>query len=44
MSWGGEADGGQRRALELACEMGVSMHTPHAWKAKYGGLGVNEAR
>ena len=33
-----------RTAVELAREIGVSKHTLYAWKAKYGGLEVNEAR
>jgi putative transposase len=28
----------------LAREVGVSRHTLYAWKAKYGGLEVNEAQ
>ena len=33
-----------RRAEDVAREMGVSKHTIYAWKAKYGGLEVNEAQ
>jgi putative transposase len=33
-----------RRAEDVARELGVSKHTIYAWKAKYGGLDVNEAR
>lgn len=32
-----------RTAAEVAREAGVSQHTIYAWKAKYGGLEVNEA-
>jgi len=32
-----------RGAAEVARELGVSKHTVYAWKAKYGGLEVNEA-
>ena len=31
-----------RRVEEVAREVGVSKHTIYAWKAKYGGLEVNE--
>jgi putative transposase len=37
-----QLDGG-RTAAEVAREAGVSQHTVYAWKAKYGGLEVNEA-
>ena len=30
--------------MEVAREIGVSKHTIYAWKAKYGGLNVNEAQ
>ena len=33
-----------RKAEDVARELGVSRHTIYAWKAKYGGLDVNEAR
>ena len=33
-----------RKAEDVAREMGVSKHTIYAWKAKYGGLDVNEAQ
>lgn len=33
-----------RRVEDVAREMGVSKHTVYAWKAKYGGLEVNEAQ
>ncbi len=33
-----------RRAEDVGREMGVSKHTIYAWKAKYGGLDVNEAQ
>ena len=32
-----------RTAAEMAREVGVSMHTIYAWKAKFGGLEPNEA-
>jgi putative transposase len=33
-----------RKAEDVARECGVSKHTIYAWKAKYGGLEVNEAQ
>jgi putative transposase len=33
-----------RTAEDVARECGVSKHTIYAWKAKYGGLEVNEAQ
>ena len=33
-----------RTADDVARECGVSKHTVYAWKAKYGGLEVNEAQ
>ena len=33
-----------RTCFEVAREVGVSKHTLYAWKAKYGGLSVNEAQ
>lgn len=33
-----------RQAKELARELGVSEATLYAWKSKYGGLEVSEAR
>jgi putative transposase len=33
-----------RTTDEVARENGVSKHTIYAWKAKYGGLEVNEAQ
>ena len=33
-----------RKAEDVAREMGVSKHTIYAWKAKYGGMTVNEAQ
>ena len=33
-----------RSAEDVARECGVSKHTIYAWKAKYGGLEVNEAQ
>jgi putative transposase len=33
-----------RRAEDVARECDVSKHTIYAWKAKYGGLEVNEAQ
>ena len=35
---------GGRKVEEVAREIGVSKHTVYAWKAKYGGLEVNEAQ
>jgi putative transposase len=32
-----------RTVAELAREVGVSVHTIYAWKAKYGGMEVNDA-
>jgi len=32
-----------RTAAEVGRDVGVSQHTIYAWKAKYGGLEVNEA-
>jgi putative transposase len=33
-----------RRVEDVAREVGVSQHTIYAWKAKYGGMEVNEAQ
>ena len=33
-----------RKAAEVGREAGVSAHTIYAWKAKYGGMDVNEAQ
>ena len=33
-----------RGTEDVAREVGVSKHTLYAWKAKYGGLEVNEAQ
>ena len=33
-----------RTAAEVGRELGVSKHTIYAWKSKFGGLEVNEAR
>ena len=33
-----------RSAADVGRELGVSKHTIYAWKAKYGGLEVNEAQ
>ena len=33
-----------RRVEDVAREVGVSMHTIYAWKAKYGGMDVSEAQ
>ena len=33
-----------RKAEDVAREAGVSKHTIYAWKAKYGGMEVSEAR
>lgn len=32
------------RSEDVARELGVSKHTIYTWKAKYGGLDVNEAQ
>src|ERR1700726_4993482 len=32
------------KAEDVAREVGVSKHTIYAWKAKYGGMEVNEAQ
>jgi putative transposase len=33
-----------RKMEDVARECGVSKHTMYAWKAKYGGMDVNEAQ
>jgi putative transposase len=33
-----------RKAEGLAREVGLSKHTIHAWKAKYGGMDVSQAQ
>jgi len=33
-----------RKAEDVAREVGVSKHTIYAWKAKYGGMDVNDAQ
>jgi putative transposase len=33
-----------RKVEDVAREVGVSKHTLYAWKARYGGLEVNEAQ
>ena len=33
-----------RKVEDVAREVGVSKHTIYGWKAKYGGLEVNEAQ
>jgi putative transposase len=33
-----------RKVDDVAREVGVSKHTLYAWKARYGGLEVNEAQ
>ena len=38
-----EAEAG-RKIRDLCRAHGISEQTFHRWKAKYGGLGVNEAR
>lgn len=38
-----QMDGG-RPAAEIGRELGVSKHAVYAWKAKFGGMDVNEAR
>jgi len=42
--WGVKQLEAGRRAEDVGREMGVSKHTIYAWKAKYGGLDVNEAQ
>jgi putative transposase len=38
-----QMDGG-RPATDIGRELGVSKHAIYAWKAKYGGMEVSEAR
>ena len=33
-----------RKAEDVAREVGVSMHTIYAWKAKYGGMDVSQVQ
>ena len=33
-----------RKAEDVAREVGVSKHTIYAWKAKYGGMDVSDAK
>jgi putative transposase len=33
-----------RAAADVAREVGVTVHTIYAWKAKYGGMDVSEAQ
>ena len=33
-----------RKAEDVAREVGVSKHTIYGWKAKYGGMDVNEVQ
>ncbi len=33
-----------RKAEDVAREVGVSKHTLYAWKAKYGGMDVSQAK
>ena len=33
-----------RKAEDVAREVGVSKHTIYAWKAKYGGMDVSQAK
>jgi putative transposase len=33
-----------RVAAEVAREVGVTVHTIYAWKAKYGGMDISEAQ
>lgn len=33
-----------RSAADVGRELGVSKHTVYAWKAKFGGMSVNEAQ
>lgn len=35
---------GGRKAAEVAREMGVSEATIYAWKSKYGGMQVSDAK
>jgi putative transposase len=35
---------GGRRAEDVAREVGLSKHTIYTWKAKYGGMDVNQAQ
>ena len=34
----------RRNAEDVAREVGMSKHTIHAWKAKYGGMDVSQAQ
>jgi putative transposase len=34
----------ERKAEDVAREVGVSKHTIYAWKAKYGGMEVSQAQ
>lgn len=34
----------ERKAEDVAREVGVSKHTIYAWKAKYGGMDVSQAQ
>jgi putative transposase len=40
----GKQMGAGRKAQELARELGVSEPTLYAWKSKYGGMEVSEAK
>jgi putative transposase len=35
---------GGRKAADMARELGVSQQTLYAWKSKYGGMQVNDAK
>jgi putative transposase len=35
---------GGRKAADVARELGVSQQTLYAWKSKYGGMQVNDAK
>ena len=39
----GQVEAG-RAAADVAREVGVTVHTIYAWKAKYGGMDVSEAQ
>jgi hypothetical protein len=41
---GAEAGGGWAQGEQGAREVGVSKHTLYAWKEKYGGMDVRQAR
>ena len=39
-----QVEAGHGKVEDVAREVGVSNHTMYGWKAKYGGLEVNEAQ